>query len=81
MFNKPVKGQSYSAQSYHHNTPFMHQQHMRPSRNIRVDSNREDKLIILAVEVVEMVAPDILHVPRVDKAMTVRRVLDEHHRW
>lgn len=54
---------------------------MRPSRNIRVDSNREDKLIILAVEVVEMVAPDILHVPRVDKAMTVRRVLDEHHRW
>lgn len=59
----------------------MHQQHMRPSRNIRVDSNREDKLIILAVEVVEMVAPDILYVSRVHKAMAVRRVLDEHHRW
>lgn len=58
----------------------MHQQHMRPSRNIRVDSNREDKLIILAVEVVKMVAPDILHIPRVDKAMAIRRILDEHHR-
>lgn len=53
---------------------------MRPSRNIWMDSNREDKLIILAVEVIEMVAPDILHVPRVDKAMAIRRVLDEHHR-
>lgn len=58
----------------------MHQQHMRSSRNIRVDSNWEDKLIILAVEVIKMVAPDILHVPRVNKAVAVRRVLNEHHR-
>lgn len=58
----------------------MHQQHMRSPRNIRVDSNGEDKLIILAVEVVKMVTPDIFHVARVDITMAVGRVLDEHHR-
>jgi hypothetical protein len=46
------------------NQPLMHQQDMRPSTHIRMDRHWEHKLIILAVEVVEVVAPD---------------GLDEHH--
>lgn len=45
-----------------------------------MDRDREDKLIILAVEVVEVVAPDILHVACIHKAVAVGRLLDEHHR-
>ena len=58
----------------------MHEKHMGSSRNIRVNRDGEDKLVVLSVEVVEVVAPDIFHVPRVDKAMTVGCALDEHHR-
>lgn len=46
-----------------------------------MDRDREDKLVVLSVEVVEMIAPDVLYVARVDEAMAVGCLLDEHHRW
>ena len=35
--------------------PFMHEKDMGTSRNVRVDGHREDELVVLAVEVVEVV--------------------------
>lgn len=53
---------------------------MRSSRNIRMDGNREDKLIILAVEVVKVIPPDIFNITGIHEPMTVGCLLDEHHR-
>ena len=58
----------------------MHQQHMRSARDIRMDRDWGDKFVILAVEVVEMVAPYVFDVARIDESMTIRRLFDEHHR-
>lgn len=58
----------------------MHQQHMWSPRHIRMNGNGKDELVVLAVEIVEMVPPDILHISRVDEPVTVWRFLDEHHR-
>jgi hypothetical protein len=62
-----------------------------------MNGHREDELVILPVEVVEMVLlmvssvhapenvtaypPDVFDVPRVHKAMAVWHLLHEHHRW
>ena len=67
--------------------PFMHKQHMWSPRDIRMTGNREDtdlaRIRIIrnfSVKVVEVVSPDILNVSRVDPAVAIRAVLDEHHR-
>lgn len=60
--------------------PLMHQNHMRPPTNIRMNRNREYKLIILPVEIIEVIPPNILNISRIHKPMTIRRALDEHHR-
>ena len=60
--------------------PLEHQDHLRPAGDVRVDRHPEDRVVLLAVDVVELVAPDLLEVPRVDEAVAVRRALDEHHR-
>lgn len=39
----------------------------------------KDELVVLAVHVVKVVAPDVFDVPRVHEAVTIRRFLDEHH--
>lgn len=53
---------------------------MRSSRNIRMDGNREDKLIILAVKVVKVIPPDIFDIPGIHEPMAVGCLLDVHHR-
>lgn len=53
---------------------------MRPPRNIRVNGNREDKLVVLAVEIVKVITPDILDVSRVHETVAIGRLLDEQHR-
>lgn len=40
----------------------------------------EDEFIVLAVEVVEMVSPDVFHVSSINKPVAVGRRFDEHHR-
>lgn len=61
--------------------PFMHQNSMRPARDIWVDRNRKDKLIILPVEIVKMVPPDILNIAGIHEPMAIRRLLDKQHGW
>ena len=41
----------------------------------------EDELVILSIEVVEVISPQILCVSRVHETMTVWRGLDEHVWW
>lgn len=48
--------------------------------DVWVDGDGQAKLIILAVEVVEVVAPQVLYVAWVDPAMAVGHLFDEHHR-
>ena len=48
--------------------------------HVRMDRDGEAKLVVLAVEVVEVVAPQVLHVARVDPPVRVRCLLDKHHR-
>lgn len=36
-------------------SPFMHKEHMRSPRNIRVNRHRKDKLIILAIKIVKVI--------------------------
>jgi hypothetical protein len=47
--------------------------------NIRVYRHGKYKLVILAIEVVEVVAPDVLDVLSGHPSMGVGRVLGEHH--
>ena len=45
--------------------------------HIGMDSHREAEFIVIPVEVVEMISPEIFNVSRVDPAMRVGRLLDE----
>ena len=42
--------------------PLVHQQHLRAAAHVRVDRHREDGVVLLAVDPVELVAPDLLEV-------------------
>lgn len=57
----------------------MHQQNLRSPRHVRVYRDGEDKLVVLPVEVIELIAPEVLDVARVDEAVAVGGALDEHH--
>ena len=41
----------------------------------------EDELIVFAVEVIEVISPQVFSVSRIDKAMAVWRGFDKHVRW
>lgn len=53
---------------------------MWSARDVRVNGDGEDELIVLPVEVVEVVPPQILGIPSIDEPVTVGRFLDEHVR-
>lgn len=66
----------------------MHEKDMRSARNIWMASDREDTDLAririvgkLAVEVIEVIPPNILDISRVHPAVAVGTVFDEHHRW
>lgn len=54
---------------------------MGMAANIRMDRHWKAEVIIFAVEVVEMISPQIFDVLRVDPAMRVRSFFDEHYLW
>ena len=60
--------------------PLVHGQHGGPAAHVGVDRHRVDGVVVLAVDPVELVEPELLDVARVDEAVAVRRRLDEHHR-
>jgi len=57
----------------------VHEQDVWATRNVRVDGHGEDKLVVVGIEVVEVVLPDVLDVARVRPAAGEGGVLDEHH--
>lgn len=60
--------------------PLVHEQDVGPARDVGVDGDGEDELVVLAVEVVEVVPPDVLDVAGIDPSVGVCIVLDEHLR-
>ena len=43
--------------------PFVHQEDVWPARHIGVNRHWENELVVLAVEVIEVITPDILNIP------------------
>lgn len=41
----------------------------------------KDELVVLSVEVVEVITPQVLSVACIDETVTIGRALDEHVRW
>src|SRR5262249_48565474 len=56
-----------------------HHEHLRPAGHVRMDRHREDRIVVLAVDPIELVAPDLLEIARVHEPMAVGRRFDEHH--
>lgn len=59
--------------------PLQHEYHMWMPANIRMDRHWEAEIIIIPVEEIKMVPPKILNVLRIDPAMGVWCLLNEHH--
>ena len=62
-------------------SPFQHENHVRVSTHVRVNGHRKAELVILSVEVIEMISPQIFNVSWIYPTVRVRRLFDEHHRW
>src|SRR5918997_4648457 len=57
-----------------------HEQALRPAAHVRVDGQTVRRVVHLTVDPVELVAPQLLDITRVDEAVGGRRGLYEHHR-
>ena len=57
-----------------------HEQDLWAPADVRMDRDREHRVFVLAVDVVELVAPELLELPWVHEPVAVGRGLDEHHR-
>src|SRR5262245_1521830 len=55
---------------------FEHEKHLRAARHIRMNGEREHRVVVFAIHPVELVAPHLFDVPRVDEAVAVRAALD-----
>ena len=53
---------------------------MWPSRDIRMNSDGENEFVVFAIEIIEVIPPDVFHITRVDKSVAVWCLFDEHHR-
>lgn len=62
------------------NKSLVHQQGVRTTRHVGMNCQWKNKVVILAIKVVKMVAPNVLHISCVYKSMAVGSILDEHHR-
>lgn len=50
-------------------SPFQHKNHVWMPADIRVNGHRKAEVVILPVEVIEMISPEILHIPGINPAM------------
>src|ERR1700756_3244971 len=57
-----------------------HQEYLRAARDVRMNSQWKYRPFVFAVYPVELVAPQLFDVARIDEAVAVRRGLDKHHR-
>lgn len=60
--------------------PLEHEQHLWAAGHVGVDGEGDDAVVLLPVDPVELVAPHLLDLARVDEAVGVGAALDEHHR-
>lgn len=58
--------------------PFEHEDDVRMAGDVRVHGDGEDEVVVLAVEVVEVVAPELLDCFGVDPAVGLGGAFDEH---
>src|SRR5690606_31859377 len=56
-----------------------HEQHLRATRDVRVDRDGKNRVVVFAVDPVELIAPHLLDMAGIDEAMAIGRLLDEHH--
>src|ERR1700691_3035149 len=57
-----------------------HQQDLRPSGNVRMNGHGEHGVVVFAVDPIELIAPQLFDVARLDEAVTVGGILNEDHR-
>ena len=60
--------------------PLQHHQHVRSAGNVRMDRHREYRVVVFAVDLVELIPPHLFDVAGIDETVAVRRLLDEQHR-
>src|SRR5271165_2985999 len=58
-----------------------HEDYLRPTAHVRVYGHRENAVVHLTVDPVELFPPHVLDVGRADEAVAVRDLLHEQHRW
>ena len=56
-----------------------HENHMWMAADIRMDGHRKAKVVVLSIEIVEMISPQVLNVFWVHPAVGIRSFLDKHH--
>ena len=59
--------------------PLQHEQYMRMSTDVRVDRDREAKVVVFAIEIVEVVPPELLYGLGVYPTVRIWRFFDKHH--
>lgn len=57
----------------------MHEHNMRPPTDVWMYCHREDKFVVLTIEVIEVVHPNLFYVSRINPSVAVRALLHEHH--
>jgi hypothetical protein len=57
--------------------PLEHHNDLRPAAHVRMDGEAERRIVHLAVDSIELLAPQVLDVARTDEAVTVRRFFDD----
>src|SRR5713226_1819173 len=58
----------------------VNQQHLRTTAHVGMNRERKDGVVVLTVHPVKLISPHLLDVARTDPTVTVRCLLDEHHR-
>lgn len=79
VLNQPSNSQPESTETECALLPFQHQQAMRMTGDIGMNRHWEDKLVLFAVVIIELVEPQFFYILWIHPAVGVGRLLDEHH--
>lgn len=60
-------------------SPFQHHQRVRVSTDVRMDCHRINEFVVLPIEVVELIEPQLLNVSRIDPTVAIRRRFNKEH--
>src|SRR5581483_12259788 len=62
------------------NQTLVHQQHLRTSAHVRVNSHGKHCVVVLSINPIKLISPHLLNVAGVDETVTIGRFFNEHHR-